>query len=79
MKLSVGQMDKVVQASAARAEEGAAVAQDLIAQSTALQQSVDELNHLIGGKASSHRGGHATLGYLAAVHAESKEPALAHS
>jgi methyl-accepting chemotaxis protein len=46
---AVSQMDKVVQASAARAEEGASVAQELIAQSTALQQCVVELGQLIGG------------------------------
>ena len=76
---AVGQMDKVVQASAARAEEGAAVAQDLIIQSTALQESVDELNRLIGGQASSQGGNQAARGHPVAVHAESKEPALAHS
>ncbi len=46
---AVSQMDKVVQASAARAEEGAGVAQELIAQSTALQQSVVDLALLVGG------------------------------
>jgi len=47
---AVSQMDRVVQASAARAEEGAIVAQELIAQSTALQQSVEELSQLVGGR-----------------------------
>lgn len=46
---AVNQMDKVVQASAARAEEGASVAQELISQSTSLQESVEELNKLVGG------------------------------
>ena len=45
---AVSQMDKVVQASAARAEEGAGVAQELIAQSISLQQSVAELGALVG-------------------------------
>ena len=76
---AVGQMDKVVQASAARAEEGASVAQDLIVQSTALQQAVDELNHLIGGHASSPGRPQFTPASPVAAHAESKEPALSHS
>jgi methyl-accepting chemotaxis protein len=46
---AVSQMDKVVQASAARAEEGASVAQELISQSVAVQQSVEELGQLVGG------------------------------
>jgi methyl-accepting chemotaxis protein len=46
---AVGQMDKHVQAGAARAEEAASVAQELLAQSTALQGSVGELNRLVGG------------------------------
>ena len=49
VNVAVSQMDKVVQASAARAEEGASVAQELIAQSTTLQQSVEELSQLVGG------------------------------
>jgi hypothetical protein len=48
--MAVSQMDKHVQAGAARAEEAASVAQELIAQSAALQGSVDELNRLVGGK-----------------------------
>ncbi|MBL9213843.1 MAG: chemotaxis protein [Opitutaceae bacterium] len=46
---AVSQMDKVVQASAARAEEGAGVAQELTARSTALRHSVDELSRVVGG------------------------------
>ena len=46
---AVSQKDKVVQASAAQAEEGASVAQELITQSTSLQQSVQELSQLVGG------------------------------
>jgi methyl-accepting chemotaxis protein len=49
VNMAVGQMDKHVQAGAARAEEAASVAQELLAQSTALQGSVDELSRLVGG------------------------------
>jgi methyl-accepting chemotaxis protein len=49
VNLAVNQMDKHVQAGAARAEEAASVAQELLAQSTALQGSVDELSRLVGG------------------------------
>ncbi len=52
VNVAVSQMDKVVQASAARAEEGASVAQELTAQSATLQQSVHELVQLVGGKTS---------------------------
>ena len=47
---AVSQMDKVVQASAARAEEGASVAQELISQSQVLDQNVSELSQLVGGR-----------------------------
>lgn len=50
LNLAVSQMDKVVQASAARAEEGASVAHELISQSTALEQNILELSNLVGGK-----------------------------
>jgi len=46
---AVSQMDKVVQSSAARAEEGAAVAQELSAQSVMLQQAVEDLGRAVGG------------------------------
>jgi methyl-accepting chemotaxis protein len=52
LNLAVSQMDKVVQASAARAEEGASVAHELISQSTALEQNILELSNLVGGKNS---------------------------
>jgi len=52
VNLAVSQMDKVVQASAARAEEGASVAQELISQSAALEQNVLELGNLVGGRQS---------------------------
>jgi methyl-accepting chemotaxis protein len=50
VNMAVGQMDKHVQAGAARAEEAASVAQELIAQSAALQGSVEELSRLVGGR-----------------------------
>ena len=53
VNMAVSQMDKHVQAGAARAEEAASVAQELIAQSAALQGSVGELNRLVGGKQAS--------------------------
>jgi len=52
---AVSQMDKHVQAGAARAEEAASVAQELLAQSTALQGSVEELNRLVGGRTTATR------------------------
>ena len=57
---AVSQMDKVVQASAARAEEGASVAQELISQSGSLQQSVEELSLLVGGAPTAQAGGRST-------------------
>jgi methyl-accepting chemotaxis protein len=50
VNLAVNPMDKVVQASAARAEEGASVAQELISQSSILEHNVFELSNLVGGK-----------------------------
>ncbi len=50
---AVSQMDQVVQLSAARAEESAAVAQELSAQSTVLQSTVAELAHVVGGSSAS--------------------------
>ena len=47
---AVSQMDQVVQASAARAEEGASVAQELISQSQVLDHNVAELSRLVGGR-----------------------------
>jgi methyl-accepting chemotaxis protein len=47
---AVGQMDRVVQATAAQAEEGASVAQELTAQSTTMRQCVDELARVVGGQ-----------------------------
>ncbi len=52
VNMAVSQMDKHVQAGAARAEEAASVAQELLAQSAALQGSVEELNRLVGGRSS---------------------------
>lgn len=45
-------MDIVVQASAARADDGASLAQELTAQAASLQQNIGELVLLIGGKTS---------------------------
>ncbi len=55
---AVSQMDKVIQGSAAKAEEGASVAEELIAQSTALKNCVEELGQLVGGggQAVVHHG-----------------------
>ncbi len=47
---AVGQMDRVVQSTAAQAEEGAGVAQELTTQSASLRQCVDELAHVVGGR-----------------------------
>jgi methyl-accepting chemotaxis protein len=76
---AVSQLDKGVQAGAARAEEGASVAQDMIAQSTALQQAVEELSRLIGSQNSAQSGRKAAQEVSAEAHVESKEPAYAHS
>jgi methyl-accepting chemotaxis protein len=46
---AVSQMDKVIQGSAAKAEEGASVAEELIAQSANLKDCVTELSVLVGG------------------------------
>jgi methyl-accepting chemotaxis protein len=51
---AVAQMDKIVQAGAARAEEGAAVAQDLSGQSLELQRAVDEIARVVGGAKVAH-------------------------
>ncbi len=50
---AVGQMDKVVQANAASAEESASAATELSAQSFALTDVVQELRELVGGGAGS--------------------------
>ncbi len=49
INIAVSQMDKLVQASAAQAEEGASVAIELTTQSTTMRQCVDELAHVVGG------------------------------
>ncbi len=46
---AVSQMDKVIQGSAAKAEEGASVAEELLAQSANLKDCVSELSALVGG------------------------------
>ncbi|MBI5426361.1 MAG: chemotaxis protein [Opitutae bacterium] len=45
---AVAEMDKVIQGSAARAEEGAGIAHELIALSTELKSSIAELARLVG-------------------------------
>lgn len=50
---AVTQMEKVTQSSAANAEETAAAAQELSAQSFVLNESVDQLLNLIGGTAGA--------------------------
>jgi len=56
VNIAVTQMDKVVQAGAARAEEGAAVAQQLSAQSISLQEAVEDLSRVVGGSSSAGNG-----------------------
>jgi len=46
---AVGQMDKVTQSNAASAEESAAAAEELNAQSVTMKQTVGELLELVGG------------------------------
>jgi methyl-accepting chemotaxis protein len=48
---AVSQMDKVTQNNAANAEESAAAAQELNGQAALMEQSVQELLHLVGGHA----------------------------
>ena len=50
---AVTQMDKVVQGNAASAEESASAAEELSAQSVALQAAVSELIQLVGGEANT--------------------------
>ena len=50
---AVSQMDKVVQATAAQAEEGASVSQELTSQSTSLRQCVNELSAVVSGRNSA--------------------------
>eukprot|EP01035_Chromulina_nebulosa_P006555 gene6555-8865_t len=47
---AIGEMDRVVQAGAARAEEGAGVAQELTTGSEQLQATVDALAAVVGGQ-----------------------------
>lgn len=76
LNVAVSQMDKVVQASAARAEEGANVAQELITQSTALEQNIFELSNLVGGRQTSANAAEAEHKQTANQLAESDAPAL---
>ncbi|HVU18805.1 MAG TPA: methyl-accepting chemotaxis protein [Candidatus Didemnitutus sp.] len=51
VNVAVNQMDKVVQGSAARAQEGAAIANELLHHATGLTGAVAELTRLVGGGA----------------------------
>ena len=51
---AVAQMDKVVQSNAASAEESASAAEELNAQSFALQEAVGELLRLVGSANANH-------------------------
>ncbi|MCX6954274.1 MAG: methyl-accepting chemotaxis protein, partial [Verrucomicrobia bacterium] len=53
---AIGQMDRIVQAGAARAEEGASVAEELTSRSAQLQQTVDELARVVGGQRAPAAG-----------------------
>ena len=46
---AVGQMDRIVQATAAQAEEGSSVAQELTTQSRSMRDNVDQLARVVGG------------------------------
>ena len=52
---AIGEMDRVVQAGAARAQEGAGVAEELTNRSSQLQQTVDELATAVGGQSPATR------------------------
>jgi methyl-accepting chemotaxis protein len=52
VNVAVGQMDKVTQSNAANAEESAAAAEELNAQTEVMKQSVAELLQLVGGAAN---------------------------
>ena len=79
LNLAVSQMDKVVQDSAARAEEGASVAHELISPSSALEQNILELSNLVGGK-NSHARNTGTRSVLekntSGIQAETKSESL---
>ena len=53
INVAVGQMDKVTQSNAATAEESAAAAEELNAQSLVMKQAVNELLQLVGGQTES--------------------------
>ncbi len=53
VNVAIGKMDKVVQGSAAQAEEGASVAEELTRQATEIQNTVDELARVVGGQRQS--------------------------
>ncbi len=51
---AVGQMDKITQANAANAEEGASAAEELSGQARMMDDAVLELKQLVGGQSSAH-------------------------
>ncbi|MDR3457676.1 MAG: methyl-accepting chemotaxis protein [Verrucomicrobiae bacterium] len=57
INVAVGQMDKVTQSNAATAEESAAAAQELNAQSEDMKRSVAELMKLVGGQSETSTTG----------------------
>ncbi len=67
---AVSQMDKVIQASAAKAEEGASVAEELIAQSANLKSCVTQLSQLVGGGQAEAKSGPGRQHRTAAPQAE---------
>ena len=50
---AIGQMERVTQTTAANAEEGAAAAEELTAQSETLKDIADRLNAMVGGESNS--------------------------
>jgi methyl-accepting chemotaxis protein len=56
INIAVGQMDKVIQANAATAEESAAAAEELNAQAENMKSSVAELLRLVGAKRAGAEG-----------------------
>jgi hypothetical protein len=74
---AISQMDKIVQASAAQAEEGAGVAQELTAQATAIQNTIDELARVVGGNHGPRHSGSLTHPTAAPVARRRAQPRFA--
>ena len=71
---AVGAMDRVVQSTAAQAEEGAGVAQELTTQSESLRQCVNELAHVVGGRRSGSPAPSASPNSASAQKTDATEP-----